>query len=454
VVLFTASSEQPSSASLALRGVRRTARLERPRFSTGWWSRIASAGFRRRAYRSPRRYASRVIRTVFAALLLGAVVPGCIGRSHPSELDRCRRDPARYDSTRSGSFSKNLRDVYWGHLDPQSVADVTEERRGCAYRVLVRAAGRSYENGGFASVRDYRFNIQGDRLLYAASDGLKHWVVIDGVEGRRYGSIQATPRFSVNGRHVWYTAEDEGETVVVVDGEERARGRRLHPSIFGVLADGRALIAPPRPDGRWQVFAGRAAGPVFDDIVDGSLRTSFADAHYGYVGRRGADFHAVIDEREIEAPGRPARITFSVDEAHYAFTVSPIPGRSDTAHGVIVDGRFHPFDRDMEVDLYDGGLAVAHGYDDGVLYVPIGARTPSQPPTQDDYRPASDHNKGERVKIGQSMGPRFDEVRRGTLRVDVTGLVTYQGVRGTTTYDVVDNVIQEPSELPSPVQLQ
>lgn len=89
----------------------------------------------------------------------------------------------------------------------------------------------------------------------------------------------------------------------------------------------------------------------------------------------------------------------------------------------------------------------------------LASKTPKTAPTSDRYLAGEEGTAtalrfGTRVWIGTSEGPVLDAVRLDSFRRDALGAIHYEGTRGNSLYDVVDNVLGPPRSRNVPVRAQ
>jgi len=164
----------------------------------------------------------------------------------------------------------------------------------------------------------------------------------------------------------------------------------------------------------------------------------------------------VVDGERVAAPGLAINgiVTFSDDESRYAYAVVSVlaiagPGKDPIpAQGVVVDGRYQPIERASGV-RFVGNHPVANIYDPqkGGRMIVLEVSTPQVAPTSDEFQATSRYSKPVRVVIGESVGPGFDQIEKGSLKI-AGGQVSYTGVRAGRKLKVVDNVIMRPMPPP------
>ena len=144
------------------------------------------------------------------------------------------------------------------------------------------------------------FSPDSRRLAYAASEGGKGFLVVDGVEDKRYESA-ARPIFSPDSRRLAYEAGRGGKSLAVIGGVE---GPEYNSVEFGRLFS---------PDGRRTAYK---AG-LYDENTGSWKHAAVID------GALGKPYTSIV-----EAP------VFSPDSRHVAFLAQ----RDDKRYVIVVDG--------------------------------------------------------------------------------------------------------------------
>lgn len=415
---------------------------------------------------------SKLAFAIALALLSLAGLSGCAsGPLGPYES--CLREPTAYREGRSRlayTSSDGVRWMDWGGggIPPREpVLRVAMSIKDCLYSVQAEEANGApgaaprWVVGGFTYLDEMSFHQDrsGRRVGFVAFGPKAAYAVIDGVKSPPYKDVLWRPSFSLGGGHSGYLARTQDGAVAVVDGQVVGRAPDYHRGLFEVLDDGRFAAAPKRADGMYEVVLGSVRSPPVTDLCD-RFPVIRPSGRFAFVGKRGGQYVTFVDGREVPAPGLPAgcEIIFSEDDARWGWiAIHTGPGGLKSEEtGAVVDGTFFPLpERGTDVH-FRAGLAVVrtqradpsgntiHGNRkwENVHWL-VDLPTPAVPPTEDGYFPADGGFTVEwsRVRIGDSLGPRFDEIDWRSLRVDESGSVRYTGVRGGSRLQVVDNVL-------------
>lgn len=396
--------------------------------------------------------------------------------------ESCLREPGAYREgrTRKGATTSHG-GVWWMDWDGggvwprEPVLDLRLTIKDCLYSVHAEGAPARWEQGGFTYLDEMSFHQDrsGRRVGFVAFDKAGAYAVIDGAKSPAYERILWRPSFSPDGRHAGYLAKSRAGAVAVVDGLVAMRARDFHEVLFEVLDDGRFAAAPRREDGKYEVVLGAVTSPPVDDLCDSRTPVIRPSGRFAFVGMRGGAYVTFVDDREIPAPGLPARceIVFSEDDTRWgwiALHTGP-GGLASDEIGAVIDGTYHPLAATTAEIRFRAGLAIVRtSRADPSGYTIHGPRkweyvhwladlsTPAARPTEDDYHPVDNGHTVEwtRVRIGESVGPRFDEIDWNSLFFDDRGRVHYTGVRGGVRVEVIDNVLIAPGQGQSPPALQ
>ena len=126
--------------------------------------------------------------------------------------------------------------------------------------------------------------IFGGPMAYAAGDGKKHFVILNGWKGPSYRRV-SNFRFGPLGRRFAYHAQDDTKTYVVIDGKTMGPYLSIAPDSPIFSPDGRtAAWAVMGEDGSWRVHVDGNVGPALDSIVSG-LTFAPDSSGPGYVAR-------------------------------------------------------------------------------------------------------------------------------------------------------------------------
>jgi len=385
-----------------------------------------------------------------AVLCVGLIVLAGCAPPPRSSFEACLADTRafRFRDARRGGFHERLRFNWadWGRDNVYSDGrlDVVESIERCEHFVTVKQGARTWRSRGYKRIEHFVTDIHGRRWAFEGH-GDHVFVVVDGVEGPPFREVGWMPTFSLNGEHVAYLAKEDQGGVVMVDGRTALRAPDVKANNFAVLDDGRVAAVVSAPGGKWRVAFGDQVSPAFDDIVELSFTVSEAKGRLGFVGVRGAEYVAVIDGRVIEAPGVVLRrsITFSNDGDHVAYGTcvrGEKPGKDRCF--AVWDGRVIPLGDGADVVQFLGAYPVfsTSGAPEETHYVILGLPTPAVEASYDEYQREGMHSRRtSRVRIGDSLGPRFDDLKPGSLQILPDGRVRYVGIREGGEIEVIDN---------------
>jgi hypothetical protein len=203
----------------------------------------------------------------------------------------------------------------------------------------------------------------GDRPVYSARRGQDVFLVDGGATGRAWRRVVSVV---THGARVAYAAQDRGGTwFVIADGVAFAAAERPRAITFSrdgkrlawidgaravvdgaVVASALAIgsvsfrddgepIYSERIAGGWRVVAAGQAGPTFDAITT----PVSAEARWGYAGRLGREWSAVVDGRVMERARWVSSPVFAPGGARVAWLAARGPGAA-----VVIDGRPYDFD--------------------------------------------------------------------------------------------------------------
>jgi roadblock/LC7 domain-containing protein len=229
------------------------------------------------------------------------------------------------------------------------------------------------------------FSPDGKLLAYIASDGVKRFVVVDGLENKRYDQYEnipdnTKPAFSPDGKSVAFIAWNKTKQVVAVNDRQIGEYDEILADSLHFSPDGKLLIFEARQgvrrvtvlhgtDGREldsasevtvsrdgkrlayvnggflsaAVLVDGMRGKKYDIIAKGSLNFSLNGNRIAYIAGRSTKWFAVVDGVEgkeydkIRAPG----VIFSPNGEHIAYTA-----QRDGKWFVVMDG--------VEGKKYDG----------------------------------------------------------------------------------------------------
>lgn len=405
-------------------------------------------------------------------LVLLASLSGCAGGLR-SDYQRCLEAPNGHGNVRYREAFTSSDGLVWGDWDRGAMQPRAPVQRlqltlqNCLYSVQAEGEAARWTLGGFTyvDVSSFGQDPSGRRVGFTASDSRDgaYYAVIDGVKSPPYKEILRRPTFSRNGRHAGYLARTADGAVVVVDGQVAFRARDVHPLLFDVLDDGGFAAAPKREDGSVVAMVGDVVSPPVDDLCDSRLPVIRPSGHFAFVGKRSGDHVVIVDGRHVPAPGLPGgcEVLFSDDDSRFGWiAVHAGPaGLQSSEIAAVIDGEILSLSGTTADLRFQGRLAIvrtSHADPSGnsihgqrkweSVHWLTDLPDPAVPPTEDSYFPPDTGLTltWERVRIGSSIGPRFDRIDWSTLVAGEDGHVRYTGERGSARLEVVDNVLVQP----------
>lgn len=397
---------------------------------------------------------------LFLGVTFSAAGTAACGAPGQSTYASCLREPKSYGegATRNGHVtSYRIEQEYYLYSAPEEAFRTTITRSDCKDSLRVKGPGIEFSGGPWLPLWDEGFaaNYNTKRLAFAYyAEEHKAYVWVDGKAWGPYHDIMVSPRFSDNGEHVAFVVKEGDGTFTLI-----ADGRRVpnHPMVTSwpflyVLDDGRLAAPSRRSDQKVEVIVGNYRSPPFDELCGDRGFSPGPKGHYGLTGKVGSSWVTIIDGAEVKTRSLPSHceIKFSEDGSRSGYLGMAIEKDPASKQGVVIDGVYHPeLERASDFAFY-GSLPVAtkderrQGGDTVRTLVVVGTRTPEQPPTE-DVPPAAGAPPQTwiRVRIGDSVGPRLDEVDLKSLKMDDDGRVRYTGRRRGTSFELVDNVVQE-----------
>jgi hypothetical protein len=183
-------------------------------------------------------------------------------------------------------------------------------KRGEKWHVMLNGKlGPPYDQIG----NNIIFSHDKKHVLYRASQGVYDFIVLDGVEGKKRGSItENSYTFGPDGKPAYVMLNNLGRWVVVGDIQNGPYDYVLGEIRFSDDGNHNAFVVE-RDRQRFVVIDG-VEGPKFDDITL-DIRFSADGKHYNYAGKRGGKQYAVVDGAGTvydEVSG----ISFSADGKH------------------------------------------------------------------------------------------------------------------------------------------
>ena len=388
---------------------------------------------------------------------VASMLAGCAPARYVSSYERCLAHPEEWREgvRREGGWHPRLAFGFgdWGaSYGYVERLRVTERVEHCRHVVTAELEGRPFESRPYGYVDHFVTDVDGHHLAFVGSDA-KAYVVVDGVESQPWDEVLWPPTFSANGVHLAYLARDGQGGALVVDGQIVRRAPGFVPNNFRLGDDGSAAAVQKTADGGVEVVLGARTSGRFDDVCALSFVLGPA-GRFAFVGRRGNHYLGVVDFQEIPAPGIPTGcdIVFSADGSRFAYATRDDRREFDTGKAVevsryalVLDGSVQPLSASGSIARLAHDLAVVAIDEPSsrILWV-VGTETPEVAPVDDGYRPpASQYStpRAVRVRLGDSLGPAFDEVELPSFTHTDDGHVRYVGLRGGSHYPVVDNVI-------------
>jgi hypothetical protein len=216
--------------------------------------------------------------------------------------------------------------------------------------------GTSFVLPGESAESGLVFSPDGKRVAYAARNGTRWVVVVDGVEGKemdafsRYGSIgkeEILPVFSPDSKRVAHVAKRAGKCVVVVDGEEGKEYEGARAPVFSPdskrVAYWACLGGKLIP--KWVVVVDGVEGKEYGLVSDTTQMVTSPPLFspnsqcVAYHAQRGGKPLIVVDGVETKQYCGIVRdtLTFSPDSKHVAYGAC-LGGEWRRKWGVVVDG--------------------------------------------------------------------------------------------------------------------
>ncbi|HMC53590.1 MAG TPA: hypothetical protein VKH19_00335 [Gemmatimonadaceae bacterium] len=207
-----------------------------------------------------------------------------------------------------------------------------------------------------------------------------------------------------NGEHSAYAAYRGGVWMVVKDGEAQRGWHGVGAPVLARSGD-RVAYAAEDADGRWRVVVNDSAGPVFDEVLYGSVQFDRMGRRLAYVATRDSQAFVVIDGKVSRRWRRVQRITFDATGNHVAYAAF-----DGAVYRVVVDGMELESPADVG-DIRELALAepVAPGELPRVAYIEMG---------KGFSRLVTRGGDGERIiSRGRARSPSFAGRRREPLYV-------------------------------------
>lgn len=216
--------------------------------------------------------------------------------------------------------------------------------------VVDGTAGRNYDGVVQESLV---FRPDGQEVAYGAGDKGGQLVVRNTTEGKRYLGVFGKPIYSRDSRHLMYAANDGDRQFMVLDGAER---RRFDYIVVGAnetfSADGRHIAYVVKQGAYQYVVADDVPGSPFDGIRAQSVCLNADGKRHAYVGRRGRELFVLCGQQAKGPHSNVWGLVFNATGDHLAYAAAI--GRG---HTVFVDNE--------AIFECDGVLSTAAG---AVLY--------------------------------------------------------------------------------------
>lgn len=383
-------------------------------------------------------------------VITAALLAGCRGHGPRTPYQECLAAPREHHArhVQRGGWTPQL-SFTWGSGYSDGTLDVEDNLEECLHYITVKQGGRTFRSRGYERIEHFVTDRKGRRWSFEGH-GDHTFVVTDGVESPPLRDVRWFSTFSPSGNHVGYLARDAAGSLVMLDGRVAMRAAAIEPNNFVVLDDGRfGVVRGAAEPGKWEVAFGSWVSPAFDSVAELSFWVHEGKGRLAFVGNRGSERVAVIDGKIIEAPGIVSGkdIRFSEDGDHFAY-VTRVPSATgkheDERFYAIWDGRAFPLGGSGNFERFLGARPVfstsGPAYAEETHYVVLGVPTPGVPPSADEYQKVDRWSRWtSRVRIGDSLGPRFDDLKPGSLEISGNGQVRYVGIRAGVEIEVIDN---------------
>jgi hypothetical protein len=296
---------------------------------------------------------------------------------------------------------------------PQTWVAWTEERDG---KKCVRLNGKQL-GGSYDDVKYLAFSRDHAHLSFFAKRDSKWALMVDGVAHSPEYSTVSPVILQPHGTGESYTACKEKKCQLILDGKEVGPDyKEISYPVYS--ADGKRLAYMVKRGKKWiAVVDGKEQGPEFDDYWYSEWGFSPKGGHFFVAGRKGKEWFYAVDGNRGPGFDVISPISFSADEAHYAYGGTHAKGgftKQKTFGAIVQDG--------AAVATYEGrgmsGSWTALG--GSVQYIIAGVKQ-LQPDFHGVSTPRFDPNgelvyaarrqKGDvAVFVGDNAGPGFDEI--------------------------------------------
>lgn len=173
------------------------------------------------------------------------------------------------------------------------------------------------ELGAYDAIANVGFSPKGDRFAFVALQGSSRNVIADGVKGASYDGIGRL-RFSADGQKFAYNARTNGKSVLVVN--DSVIGNPAESMTAPIFSpDGRNVAVVEKIKGKHFVARNGKRSAGYDEV--NSLTFSPDGQRFGYIGRQGKQWFAVVDGKASYAfNSSPTLLTFSSDSQHVVYS--------------------------------------------------------------------------------------------------------------------------------------
>lgn len=277
---------------------------------------------------------AKILTVAITCLLLAEIVSGCDG-SNPPAISRTvvsEQLVTRIDSP------KTIRTLIYSP-DARRVAYVSE-MNGAEYIVVDGVSGKGYDS---IDINFRTFSPDSKRVAYVAvilgekpPAGNKRFVVIDGEEGDEYSAASVfNLTFSPDGKHIAYVADGH----VFLDRVPVKGPEGIVKSTPLFSPDSQHLVYIVDQDGKQSVVVDGVSSKQYDKI--GTIAFSPDDRRLAYRAKAGKNWFMVVNEKEErqyeagESDYNP--IVFSPDSNHLAYVADENLGIPGHRQFVILD---------------------------------------------------------------------------------------------------------------------